>query len=121
MFKFTDQTLMRGFVLACLAYGPAQAQELPVLPDDLRFETFVTGLTEPLGVRHACDERLFVIQQGGQIRVIYNGTLQATPFLNINATQGGTAPPLGFSSGGERGLLGLAFDPGLPVEWPLLH
>lgn len=114
MFKFTHQISIRVVVLACLAYGPAQARELPVLPEDLRFETFVAGLTEPLGVRHAFDERLFVIQQGGQVRIIDAGTLQPAPFLNINATQGGTAPPLGFASGGERGLLGLAFDPAYP-------
>lgn len=93
---------------ALLACNPAQAQ---VLPEDLRFEPVVSGLSQPLGVRHAGDARLFVIQQGGQIRIISGGALLPAPFLNINAPQGGSAPPLGFVSGGEQGLLGLAFDP----------
>lgn len=97
-----------ALALAFLANGPAQAQSLP---DDLRFEPFVSGLSQPLGVRHAGDSRLFVIQQGGQIRIISAGALLPTAFLNINSSQGGTSPPLGFTSGGERGLLGLAFDP----------
>lgn len=44
--------------------------------------------------------RLFAVQQSGQIRIIRNGVLEPTPFISI---------PVTFS--GERGLLGLAFDP----------
>lgn len=88
--------------------GATAAQELPA---DLRFETFLSGFNQPLGVRHAGDARLFVIQQSGQIRVVSGGVLLATPFLNFVPGSGGTAPPQGFSTGGERGLLGLAFAP----------
>ena len=102
-------------VAAALSSLPMLAASLAAgaqaLPDDLRFEPVVSGLSQPLGVRHAGDERLFVIQQGGQIRVVAGGTLLPAAFLNINAGQGGTAPALGFTTGGERGLLGLAFDP----------
>ena len=48
----------------------------------------------------APDGRLFVCLQGGQLRVIKNGTLLATPFLTVTV-----------DSSGERGLLGVAFDP----------
>jgi glucose/arabinose dehydrogenase len=48
----------------------------------------------------APDGRIFVCQQGGQLRVVKNGTLLATPFLTVNV-----------DSSGERGLLGVAFDP----------
>lgn len=88
--------------------GATAAQELPA---DLRFESFLGGFNQPLGVRHAGDARLFVIQQSGQIRVVAGGVLLATPFLNFVPGSGGTAPPQGFSTGGERGLLGLAFAP----------
>jgi glucose/arabinose dehydrogenase len=81
------------------------------LPDDLRLEPLLSGLTRPLGVRHAGDARLFVIQQDGQIRIVSGAALLPEAFLNINAAEGGSAPSLGFTSGGERGLLGLAFDP----------
>ena len=46
--------------------------------------------------------RLFVVSQGGRIRIIKNGSLLATSFLNISSA---------VSKGGEQGLLGLAFHP----------
>ena len=48
----------------------------------------------------APDGRLFVCQQGGQLRVIKNGVLLGTPFVSLTV-----------DSSGERGLLGIAFDP----------
>jgi len=55
-------------------------------------------LTQPPGDT----TRLFVVEQGGRIRVILNGTLAATPFLDISSL-------VLFS--GERGLLSMAFHP----------
>src|SRR5256714_7726463 len=46
--------------------------------------------------------RLFVVEQGGTIRVLHHDTIQARPFLNITSK---------VLSGGERGLLSMAFDP----------
>jgi glucose/arabinose dehydrogenase len=64
-------------------------------------ETLVTGgLSNPTAMAFAPDGRIFVCQQGGQLRVIKNGSLLATPFLNVTV-----------DSQGERGLLGIAFDP----------
>lgn len=67
----------------------------------------VTGaVTSPVYVAHAGDGsgRLFVVEQGGRIKVLSGGTnLLATPFLNI-------ANQLLFS--GEQGLLSVAFHPG---------
>jgi len=51
-------------------------------------------------MQFAPDGRLFVAQQGGQLRVIKNGGLLSTPFVSLTV-----------SSSGERGLLGVAFDP----------
>ena len=48
----------------------------------------------------ASDGRLFVCQQGGQLRVIKTGSLLSTPFVSVTV-----------DSSGERGLLGIAFDP----------
>jgi glucose/arabinose dehydrogenase len=50
----------------------------------------------------ASDSRLFIVEQPGRIRIIENGNLLSTPFLDLNGQ---------ISSGGERGLLGLAFHP----------
>jgi glucose/arabinose dehydrogenase len=63
-----------------------------------------SGLALPVHLTHAGDGtgRLYVVEQGGRIRVIRNGQLQATTFLDVSGR---------ISSGGERGLLGLAFHP----------
>ncbi|GIX36739.1 MAG: glucose dehydrogenase [Lysobacteraceae bacterium] len=96
-----------AWILPVLLLPLAALAQSPGLPSDLGFQPVVSGLDRPLGVRHAGDTRLFVIQQGGQIRIVDAGVLRPTPFLDL----GSTPPPLGFTSGGERGLLGLAFDP----------
>jgi glucose/arabinose dehydrogenase len=73
------------------------------------FKTVVDGLDAPLGVANAGDGsgRLFVVQQGGQIRIVRDGNLVAEPFLDIADR---------ITSGGERGLLGVAFHPGFPED-----
>jgi glucose/arabinose dehydrogenase len=68
------------------------------------------GLSSPIGVTNAGDGsgRLFIVQQTGQIR-IWNGSLLATPFLDVSSLSSACDPTNGC---GERGLLGLAFHPG---------
>src|SRR5262249_35898340 len=60
----------------------------------------VSGLASPTAMAFAPDGRLFVCEQGGALRVIKNGALLGTPFLNVNV-----------NASGERGLPGVAFDP----------
>jgi glucose/arabinose dehydrogenase len=64
----------------------------------------VAGLRSPLDLQSAPGdaERLYVVEQGGRIRVVRNGQLATASFLDIASR---------LSSGGERGLLGLAFHP----------
>jgi hypothetical protein len=94
-------------VLLCLGAGRAAVaapgtfvQSIPIL---------TTGLSSPIGVTNAGDGsgRLFVVERCGQIRIVENGTLRSTPFLNLGASPGTGV----ISCGGERGLLGLAFHP----------
>jgi glucose/arabinose dehydrogenase len=68
------------------------------------FQQVASGLTQPVLVTHAGDGsgRLFVVEQPGRIRIVKNGSLLATPFLDIAAD---------LRAGGERGLLSLAFHP----------
>jgi glucose/arabinose dehydrogenase len=61
------------------------------------------GFTRPLLVTHAGDDRLFVVEQTGRIKIIQNGAVLSTPFLNVSS--------LITTSGPEQGLLGLAFHP----------
>ena len=71
---------------------------------DLTLTTIASGLQSPLDLQSAPGDRarLFVVEQAGRIRILRGGTLVAAPFLDIVARVG---------SGGERGLLGLAFHP----------
>jgi len=74
-----------------------------VFSQTVAIQSFVTGLTTPVEIGNAGDSRLFVVEKGGRIKIVNsNGTVNATPFLNISS--------LVFDSG-ERGLLGLAFHP----------
>jgi len=70
----------------------------------LKLDPFITaGLASPVFLAQPLnDGRIFVVEQGGRIRVIRNGVLQPTPFLDISTR---------VLSGGERGLLSVAFHP----------
>lgn len=92
--------LLAGLLSAFLC-APAAAQTVPA---GFAEAPYAGGLSSPTAMEFAPDGRLFVCQQGGALRVIApngaTGTLLATPFLSLSVT--GT---------GERGLLGVAFDP----------
>src|SRR4051794_23983081 len=75
----------------------------------IELQTTVTGLVAPNLFISPGDgtDRQFIVEQTGKILVRENGVLQSTPFLDISAR----ITPL-TASYDERGLLGLAFDPG---------
>lgn len=84
--------------------GPTTSFSSPAV--SLALTQFAAGLNGPVGVYNAGpgDDRLFVIEQTGVIRIVLSdGTVLATPFLDISARVD--------SSAGEEGLLGLAFHP----------
>ena len=69
----------------------------------LSAQQIVEGLQSPVYLTAPKnDPRLFIVEQPGRIRIVKDGALLATPFLDITAR---------VVSGGERGLLSLAFDP----------
>jgi len=68
----------------------------------LRLSPVATGLSGPVHITHAGDERLFIVEQPGRIRIVQQGRLVATPFLDIVSL---------VQSGGEQGLLSVAFHP----------
>ena len=73
----------------------------------MRLTAVAEGLDRPLFVTAPPgDPRLFIVEQGGRILVRKDGAVLETPFLDLSAVIG--------SSGGERGLLGLAFHPNYP-------
>jgi glucose/arabinose dehydrogenase len=78
---------------------------LPTGPDRLALEEVATGLQAPIGVVAAGDGsgRLFVLEQAGRVMVVGDdGGLDPQPFVDLADR---------IESGGERGLLGLAFHP----------
>jgi len=99
---------MRLFTAAAsLALG-LSSSALLAAPTPLTLEPFVGGLASPTEIAQPDDGsgRLFVVEQAGTIRVVRNGVLLPTPFLDISQAAGGSV-----LAGGEQGLLGLAFDP----------
>jgi len=73
------------------------------LPAGLTMTPVVTGLSNPLYLTAPSnDTRLFIVEQRGTIRVVKNGTLLPAFYLDIRGK---------LTSGGERGLLGMAFHP----------
>lgn len=70
----------------------------------LKLDKVASGLNHPVSIVSADDgsDRLFIVQQGGQIRILQSGALVSTPFLDLSSLT---------VASGERGLLGLAFHP----------
>ena len=69
----------------------------------IELEDFADGFSSPLALKNAGDGRLFVVEQGGVIKIVdLNGVVNSAPFLDIQSI---------VNAGGERGLLGLAFHP----------
>jgi glucose/arabinose dehydrogenase len=69
----------------------------------LRAVEVASGLSNPLYLTAPTgDDRLFIVEQAGRVRIIKGGALLPQPFLDITAR---------VSSGGERGLLSIAFHP----------
>ncbi|MGQ0665946.1 MAG: PQQ-dependent sugar dehydrogenase [Nitrospiraceae bacterium] len=84
-------------------------EELTPLPTatDLTLQLVTAGLASPVFMTAAPNDatRLFIVEQRGRIRIfdVAGGSLLLTPFLDIASL---------IVSGGEQGLLGMAFDPG---------
>jgi glucose/arabinose dehydrogenase len=83
----------------------ATGADAAALPTGFTESLVASDLNNPTAMQFAPDGRLFVCEQGGRLRVIKNGSLLSTPFLTVTV-----------SSSGERGLLGVAFDPDFVVN-----
>ncbi len=94
-----------SFWLALAAVTGLRAQTL--LPAGFSETEVVApgGLIRPVAMEFAPDGRLFVCEQGGRVRIVKDGVLLAQPFAVVAA-----------ELRGERGLLGIAFDPGFPAN-----
>ena len=89
---------MKTFLLLLLNIVVLNAFAQP----NLAVDEYATGFTRPVNISHAHDERLFVVEQAGVIKIIdNNGITRDTAFLDITDRVN--------DAGDEQGLLGLAF------------
>ena len=93
-----------GF-LTFLTFLTGASAAAATLPANFTESSLATGLASPTAMEFAPDGRLFVAEQGGRLRVIKNNALLPTPFVTLTV-----------ESSGERGLLGIAFDPGFATN-----
>lgn len=87
-------------LVSLLIVAGVQVAKGATVPTGFTDSVVAAGLNNPTAMALAPDGRIFVCQQGGALRVIKNGVLLPTPFLTVTV-----------DSSGERGLLGIAFDP----------
>jgi glucose/arabinose dehydrogenase len=93
-----SRAMIRTLLASCLSFAFSMLAAEPLLT----FQSIAKGLDDPVAITHAGDSRIFITLQAGRI-LIHDGTqLLPTPFLDIRTI---------VRSGGERGLLGLAFHP----------
>ena len=98
--------ITRPGVLRWIAYScawliaTAAAASAATLPPGFTEMLVAGGLRRPTAMAMAPDGRIFVAEQQGALRVVKDGTLLPSPFVT-----------LAVSSSGERGLIGVAFDP----------
>ncbi len=87
---------------------PTSTPETPIGSVSLTVSVVESGFTLPVDIANAGDDRLFIVEQPGVIRIIdANGNMLPDPFLDINAI-------VDSETHNERGLLGLAFHPNYP-------
>lgn len=103
-FRFPRNTcsLVAAVTLSC-GSGDAAGLGPPAGTVPVGLEEMASGLAFPVALTApAGDPRLFIVEKGGVIRVLKEGTLLPAPFLDLSGR---------VSTGGEQGLFDLAFDP----------
>jgi glucose/arabinose dehydrogenase len=95
--RATTETISGSIMVTVTAAPPGG-------PVTVGLQEIATGLDFPLQLTSPPDDdRLFIVQKGGAIRLLKGGTLLDAPFLDLTHEV--------LSEGGEQGLLGLAFPP----------
>ncbi|MEE8575663.1 MAG: PQQ-dependent sugar dehydrogenase [candidate division Zixibacteria bacterium] len=106
--RMPSSVLWLSLVVATVTIGfpdPTQAADPDTLT--LSLQEVATGLDSPIYVTSAPHDsvRLFIVERGGKVRILKDGSVIARPFLDISDR---------VATGGERGLLGIAFHPDFP-------
>lgn len=100
----TPTFALAGLLGTLFTCGGESSTTPPPASVALRLEQVATGLSFPVFVTAAPGDtsRLFIVEKGGTVRVVKNGTLLPTPFIDLGAR---------VTTGSEQGLLGMAFHP----------
>ena len=100
--------LLAVCVLAAGCGGIQHTSPMPS-PVAISLQVVASGLSTPLDLEQPNDGsgRLFIVEQGGTIKILQNGALLPRPFLNISNK---------VIFQGEMGLLGLTFHPGFQTN-----
>ncbi|MDP9418204.1 MAG: PQQ-dependent sugar dehydrogenase, partial [Actinomycetota bacterium] len=93
-------TLLLGVLVAL-----APSAQAVTLPQGFSQSTYASGLGRVTAMAFAPDGRLFVIEQDGAVRVVRDGKVLERPFLTLDV-----------DARGERGLTGIALDPGFATN-----
>lgn len=93
-----------GLLATACGGGGGESSPPPPIPE-ITLTRVASGLSEPTQVTHAGDGsgRLFVVERRGTIRIVRNGTIAPTPFVDLSS--------IVLSTGGEQGLFSVAFPP----------
>jgi glucose/arabinose dehydrogenase len=101
-------------LLGAMGMGCGSSRSNPVTqaPPAVTLTQLASGLSSPLGLEQANDGsgRLFVVEQAGRIKIVQNGAVLGSAFLDVSSK---------VTTGGEMGLLGVAFHPNFSVNGKL--
>ena len=105
--------LVLALALVLLAVRAEEASGAGRLPAGFTQTRLAGGLSQPTTMAMAPDGRIFVALQGGRIRIVEKGRVLASPAIDLSKR---------IDTRAERGLLGIAFDPGFRGNgWIYLH
>ncbi|HXJ55053.1 MAG TPA: PQQ-dependent sugar dehydrogenase [Verrucomicrobiae bacterium] len=104
-FSGFDGALVAWLFAAAVAMFPPASASAAALPGGYAETLYASGISKAVAMEFAPDGRLFVCEQAGSLRVIKNGALLSAPFVTVDV-----------NDAVERGLLGIAFDPGFKVN-----
>ena len=86
--------------MAALTVCGVPQEQLAATPTELKVQVLVHGLNTPWAIDFAPDNRIFITERPGRVRIIEDGQLRAEPWLALDV-----------AAVGEAGLMGLALDP----------
>jgi len=104
--RFSSDLLDSHYSAGQINLNASQPNVLNLDPSKIQMNLVASGLNQPIVITNAGDAsgRIFIAERAGVIRILTNGSLNSTPYLDMQSI-------VDSASGGERGLLALAFHP----------